>query len=299
MTTKINGTGTAASPAITGADTDSGLSFGTDTVNISTGGTTKATIDSAGALDVPSVFPIKVNGSEKLRLTSTGRIGIGEDTPQTALHISGTGVEDSRLRCTRGSASAEFGLDSNGDLILDAKGATGSDGDIVGYAGGAQRFRVFQDGRFVLGSPTVNTTVDHSLVAAGRIQTDGTYSSTTSSSANVRIGSNGLLNRVTSSARYKKDITDATWGLADVLKLKPKTFKSNATGEDADDNTYGGFIAEDLHDIGLTNFVEYNSDNQPDAIHYGNIVSLLTKAIQELNTKITTLETKVAALEAG
>ena len=38
---KINGTNTAASPAITGADTDTGLSFGTDTVNINTGGTTK------------------------------------------------------------------------------------------------------------------------------------------------------------------------------------------------------------------------------------------------------------------
>ena len=48
MTTKINGTNTAASPAITGADTDTGLSFGSDTVNINTGGTTRATVDSAG-----------------------------------------------------------------------------------------------------------------------------------------------------------------------------------------------------------------------------------------------------------
>ena len=48
-----------------------------------------------------------------------------------------------------------------------------------------------------------------------------------------------------------------------------------------------------------TNFVEYNDNDQPDAVHYGNMVALLTKAIQELNTKVTTLETKVAALEAA
>ena len=154
-------------------------------------------------------------------------------------------------------------------------------------------------GKLVLGSPTVGTSVASSLVISGRIQSDASYSLTTSSSANVHIGSNGLLRRSTSSTRYKKDIADATWGLADVLKLKPKTFKSNATGEDADDKIYGGFTAEDVHDTGLINFVEYNDNDQPDAVHYGNMVALLTKAIQELNNKVTTLETKVAALEAA
>ena len=165
--------------------------------------------------------------------------------------------------------------------------------------GAVQRAKIESDGRLVLGSPTLNTNVDYSLIAAGRIQSDGTYDTTTGSSANVNVGSNGLLRRSTSSARYKKDIIDATWGLADVLKLKPKTFKSNATGEDADDKTYGGFIAEDVHDIGLTNFVEYNNSDQPDAIHYGNMVALMAKAIQEQQEKIETLEAEVTALKSS
>ena len=97
----------------------------------------------------------------------------------------------------------------------------------------------------------------------------------------------------------KKDIADATWGLADVLKLRSVTYKSNATGENADDNIYGGFIAEEVHSAGLINFVEYNDSNPPESIHYANMVSLMSKAIQELNAKVTTLETKVAALEAA
>jgi len=116
------------------------------------------------------------------------------------------------------------------------------------------------------------------------------YNLTSSDSANVVVTSSGSLRRSTSSVRYKKDIADATFGLADVLKLKPKTFKNNATGEFEDDKTYAGFTAEDIHDLGLTEFVQYNEANQPDALAYGNMVALMAKAIQELNAKVEKLE---------
>jgi len=117
------------------------------------------------------------------------------------------------------------------------------------------------------------------------------YNLTTSSTSNlVHVTNEGVLKRSTSSARYKKDIADATFGLADVLKLKPKTFKNNNTGEFADDKTYAGFTAEDIHDLGLTEFVEYNEDNEPDSLAYGNMVALMAKAIQELNAKVAALE---------
>ena len=48
MTIRIDGTNTAANPGITGTDTDTGLQFGTDEVNIVTGGTTRTTVDSSG-----------------------------------------------------------------------------------------------------------------------------------------------------------------------------------------------------------------------------------------------------------
>ena len=111
----------------------------------------------------------------------------------------------------------------------------------------------------------------------------------TTAGVNVHIQSSGRMRRSTSSIRYKKDVTDATWGLTEVLKLKPVTYKSNGTGENADDKTYGGFTAEDIHDLGLTEFVEYNESNQPDALYYANMVALMAKAIQELNAKVVAL----------
>ncbi len=124
----------------------------------------------------------------------------------------------------------------------------------------------------------------------GQVFVPEVYNRTTGSSVNMRVDSDGELRRSTSSKRYKKDITDATWGLAELLKLRPITYKSNATGKDADDKTYGGFIAEDVHDLGLTEFVDYNEKNEPDALAYGNMVALMAKAIQDLNAKVEALE---------
>ena len=50
MAVKIRGTGNAANPSITGDDDDTGLVYGTNQIDFSTGGTTRATVDSAGRL---------------------------------------------------------------------------------------------------------------------------------------------------------------------------------------------------------------------------------------------------------
>lgn len=64
--------GSATTPAIQGTDTNTGLTFGTNEVNIVTDGTTRATVD------------------------SSGQLGIGTSSPQASLHIgngTGNGVE--------------------------------------------------------------------------------------------------------------------------------------------------------------------------------------------------------------
>jgi hypothetical protein len=119
------------------------------------------------------------------------------------------------------------------------------------------------------------------------------YNLTTGSAANVFVDSGGALYRSTSSLRYKSDITNAEHGLADVLKLRSVTYKAKNSG----DTVFGGLIAEEVHDAGLTEFVSYNKEGRPDAIHYGNMVALLTKAMQEQQAIIDELKAKVAALE--
>ena len=137
----------------------------------------------------------------------------------------------------------------------------------------------------VNGNLLVGRTDNPSGVSAG-IYVTGAYAQTASSSANMFVNSEGRMMRSTSSLRYKNTINDATHGLTEVLALRPVTFKGNNDG----DTIFGGLIAEEVHDAGLTEFVAYNENNEPDSLHYGSMVSLCIKAIQELSAKVTALE---------
>ena len=134
-----------------------------------------------------------------------------------------------------------------------------------------------------------------SIDSSGIIFTTPTYNDTTGNSANVVVASNGRLSRSTSSRKYKNTITDATKGLAEVKTLRPVTYKSNNDG----DTVFYGLIAEEVHDSGLTEFVEYNSDNEPDALRYSNMVSICIKALQEADDKIEALTARIETLEGG
>jgi len=128
------------------------------------------------------------------------------------------------------------------------------------------------------------------------VLTNSPYNLTIGSAANCVINSDGTLYRSTSSRRYKNTITDATHGLTELLTLRPVTYKGNG---DADgDTVYGGLIAEEVHDAGLTEFVVYNEEGEPDALAYSNMVSLCIKAIQEQQTIIESLEARITALES-
>ena len=114
------------------------------------------------------------------------------------------------------------------------------------------------------------------------------YNLTTGSAADAVLGADGILRRSTSSLRYKTDVIDAAHGLADVLKLRSVTYKGINDG----DKVFGGLIAEEVHDAGLTEFVAYDNEGRPDALAYGNMVALLVKAVQELSAKVAALEAK-------
>ena len=133
------------------------------------------------------------------------------------------------------------------------------------------------------------------FVANGDFYCPRVYAQTTGTGANVAVNSNGILARSTSSLRYKNTINNATHGLTELLTLRPVTYKSNNDG----DTIFGGLIAEEVHDAGLTEFVQYNDDGEPDALAYGNMASLCIKAIQELKTELDSAKARIATLEGA
>ena len=84
--------GSAATPALQGTDTNTGIVFGTDTVQVSTGGSTRATVD------------------------SSGRLGIGTSSPVRSLHVAVNGSDPQlRLQDTSASESIYTAIEFNGD----------------------------------------------------------------------------------------------------------------------------------------------------------------------------------------
>jgi len=249
-----------------------------------------------------------------------GNVGIGTTSPAQQLHISSTGAI--KTRYTRSSNSTDISLGSNGMFNFDNLAATG----FGWYNNSSEVVRIDSSGHLLVGTTSAVANSRLRVVSSGSsssqytcemgsadgttqflIRSDGViftgtdsaspYNVTTGNNANAVITSDGILRRSTSSLRYKKDIADATGGLTELKQLRPVTFKSNTTGEFADDKTYGGLIAEEVHALGLTEFVEYNDDDEPDALQYGNMVSLLTKAIQEQQTIIDDLKSRIETLE--
>jgi trimeric autotransporter adhesin len=193
-----------------------------------------------------------------------------------------------------GHSNVFIGYRTNGEFGAGHLVTTGSKNTIIGGYNGNQggldirttdNNIVLSDGDGNIGFYVYQNTNTHAPLV---------YSDTTASGANVHIATGGRLYRSTSSLRYKNTVNDATHGLAELLTLRPVTYKGNSDG----DLVFGGLIAEEVHDAGLTEFVQYDDEGRPDALAYSNMVSICVKAIQEQQAIIESLTARIEALES-
>jgi hypothetical protein len=187
--------------------------------------------------------------------------------------VGGNGTNTCGYAMTTGNGNTILGAFSGNNGGLDIRTATNN--------------IVLSDGT---GNPRLH------LDSNGSFQVPQTYNDTTGSGANLFISSAGYFYRSTSSLKYKKNVADATHGLTDLLKLRSVTYQGKSETDDG--KTFGGLIAEEVHEAGLTEFVQYSDDGSPDALAYGNMVSLLVKSIQELKTIVDAQAAEIAELKA-
>jgi hypothetical protein len=105
----------------------------------------------------------------------------------------------------------------------------------------------------------------------------------------------------TSDYRLKENVVGITDGITRIKSLKPSRFNFIAEA----DRTVDGFVAHEVSDVvpeaisGTKDAVDDEGNPEYQGIDQSKLVPLLTAALQEAITKIETLETKVAALEAA
>jgi hypothetical protein len=315
--TSVSGTGTVNGITLTGSVTSSGsltlggtlggiansqLSNSSITINgsaISLGGSVSVgTVTSVGGTG--SVNGITLTGS----VTSTGNLTLGGTLSNVSLttQVTGTlpvgnGGTGTSTTFTSGSiifagASGVYSQD-NANLNWDdtnntlgvgrtaasnvrvySKGGTTGGGAFSYYgenSAGTGCFGIRDDGAFYSGQASLSP-----------------YNLTTAAAANLVVAADYYLYRSTSSARYKKNIVDYDRGLAAVRKLRAVYYEGK--GEIDEGQRFAGFVAEEVYDSGLTEFVVLDKEGKPDALHYGNMAALFASAIDEIALKLERIE---------
>jgi hypothetical protein len=120
---------------------------------------------------------------------------------------------------------------------------------------------------------------------------DGPFS-VEANSGHAFVNHAGVWTDASSDRRAKRDIEDLPYGLEEVLALRPRCFKWKSS-----DDKVLGFIAQEVEPILPEVVVE--KSNGMYTMHHKDIISVLTKAIQEQQDIINELKARVEALEGA
>ncbi|MDR7377110.1 hypothetical protein J2X19_001768 [Rhodoferax ferrireducens] len=215
-----------------------------------------------------------------LVIDQTGNVGINTATPQTVLQIQGGGAgalagsnngifldEDSgghpRIELRANSTALGPYIDFTTDLSKDYQGRIMLQNGVMTFYGAP------------LANPAMPTGKWKDWEYA-MVSTDGSFT---------------IAQAAHSSLRYKKDVKPLVDNYRALLSLQIKSF----TYKDSGDQAYG-FIAEEVHDAGLTNLVNYDKGGRPDSILHRGLPFYLLEAMKLLNQDIETLQKEGKAL---
>jgi hypothetical protein len=223
-------------------------------------------------------------GNRRVTISSSGALGIGTSSPSARIDVSGDTPKirltdiDTTLSDEETSSAIEFYQSDDSGAGVGASIAAAGDGSTGNLAlefstgNDDLRFKIFANGtaRFLPLAGTGNRAL---FVAAS-----------------------GSLTTSSSDASMKTNVTTLGSQLEVVKQLNPVSYNWIDT-EERGDQLEIGFIAQELQPL-VPEVIGANSDETL-TVDYSKLTAVLTKGLQEALTKIETLETKVAALEAA
>ena len=282
--------------------------------------------DSGIDLSTNDVVAIKTADSERVRVASDGKVGIGTTSPARDLHVSGG--TDTRIR-TEESGGSMIDLTvtnsghfidstSTGDLTVNKIGSA----NMIFKTANTERLRIDGSSRMMFntggsaitaggGTPqlsmnfsasvgpglTIQDTAPVNGNAFVRFVNAGTYAG--------QISSNGGTSMTYGSAsdhRLKENVEDMTGAITRVKSLQPRRFSWIA--DDLDAPNFDGFLAHEAQAvvpeavIGTHNQVDDDGNAMMQSIDQAKLVPLLVGALKESIAKIEALETEMTALKA-
>jgi hypothetical protein len=299
--------GTAAAPSVTTTgDTNTGMFFpAADTIAFAEGGAEAMRINSSGELLMNGQY----GGYDS---NSTGAITLNANASDGVVNFK-KGIVFSSDGGAPQNVWAHAGITSTGSAGFNGNLLFGTDGTGTQSGTITERMRIDSGGSLLVGTTTaqsgLNMVLQHGSSGAGA----GLATVTTTTGAVNAISfqnPNGQIGRVqvnlttttyvtSSDYRLKENIVPMTGALDKVSKLKPVTYTWKTDGTSGQ-----GFIAHELQEFYPEAIAgtkdEVDEDGKP--VHQGVdtsfLVATLTAAIQEQQALITSLTTRIEALEA-
>ena len=243
------------------------------------------------------------NNAERLRIDSSGNVGIGNTDPSAAkLVVQGAATDTETIRVITGSASGT--QQKTGIGFAFSSTATNPSALISAEEFDASDVRA----NIVFATNNTNTDVAPSermrITSAGEVYIAGT---TDQGAYNLQVNGTGVWGAGAyvngSDSRIKEDIQPIASGLDVVKKLNPVTYRYKQSWS-SDQSIQSGFIAQELlaaldGQIYASGVVQQGGAEGYYSVAYQNLIAVLTKAIQELKAENESLKTRVSVLEAA
>ena len=203
-----------------------------------------------------------VAGSERMRIDSSGNVGIGTSSPDSSLHVEKTGTAASITVTTDTNRDANVYF---GDTSSSSQGRiqySNASDSMALHTNGSERMRIDSSGNLLVGTTS----------GSDKITVNGTVSATNFNT--------------TSDATLKTNVETLTGSLDAVKSLRGVSFDWIENG-----GSEVGFIAQEVEEV-IPDVVSTN-DQGIKSVKYGNVVALLVEALKEQQLRIEALEAKL------
>ena len=235
------------------------------------------------------------SGSDHLYINSSGKIGLGTNTPQKKLSIIGTDDTDAGpIIQFNGTTTDQF---ESGRIRFVEGSETNFRGAYVHYDGGGNVFHLG------VHNTNVATTVDD--VNAISIERSSADVGIKTSSPGWDLEVNGSAAKpgggswtTSSDARLKRNVSDYTPGLNEVLRIRPVKYQYNELSGYNTDEEFVGVIAQEMQEVApemVDSFEREGSEYL--SVDNSAMTYMLVNAVKELNNRIETLERENALLK--
>ena len=243
--------------------------------------------------------------TERMRITPEGGVGIGTPTmfgfEQASLRVNGPIIQMNADLLLASTQAVE--LRNGGIKIRDANGSDGTNGyiDFSDSESGGYDARIYFNNTIGQAGALVFRVVPGSNKDAITILKNDGYVGINKMNPNYQLDVSGDINAtgevrnsgiiLTSDARLKRDIHSFQNGLSIVSKLNPVSYKKKSSIADSVYNRSEiGFIAQEVQKI-LPALVRVGKDvDKTLALDYNSLIPILTRAIQEQQKQIETLQ---------